>query len=46
VTGKADGTGLGLWVAKEIAADHQGTIAWGREQDMTCFTIELPLQTA
>jgi signal transduction histidine kinase len=44
VTGKPDGTGLGLWVAKEIVADHQGTLTWRREHERTCFTVELPLQ--
>lgn len=45
VTSKPDGTGLGLWVAKEIAADHEGTLTWRRDHGMTCFTLELSLQT-
>jgi signal transduction histidine kinase len=43
VTGKPDGTGLGLWVASQIVAMHRGTISWQRDGGLTCFTIELPL---
>jgi len=45
VTGKPDGTGLGLWVAKEIVMDHHGTLSWHGDHERTCFTVELPLQT-
>ncbi len=43
VTDKPDGTGLGLYVARQIAEDHEGTIQWQRQQDMTCFIVELPI---
>ena len=43
VTGKPDGTGLGLFVARQIAEAHRGSIGWDRQGDMTCFTVELPL---
>ena len=43
VTDKPDGTGLGLYVARQIAEDHEGTIQWRREQGMTCFVVELPM---
>jgi signal transduction histidine kinase len=42
VTGRPDGTGLGLFVARQIAEDHRGTLRWERRVGMTCFTLELP----
>ena len=42
VSEKPHGTGLGLYVARQIAEDHQGAIRWQRRDDMTCFTVELP----
>lgn len=42
VTDKADGTGLGLSVAREIARAHGGDILYLREQGETCFRVELP----
>jgi signal transduction histidine kinase len=42
VTGKPDGVGLGLSVAREVAMEHGGEIAWRRAEGLTCFTIELP----
>lgn len=42
VTGKPDGVGLGLSVAREVALEHGGQIAWHRADGMTYFTIELP----
>ncbi len=45
-TGKADGTGLGLAVAKRIVDAHGGTIEFAREEgNGTTFTVTLP-QTA
>lgn len=43
VTGKPEGTGLGLFVARQIAEDHGGTLRWERREGMTWFTVELPL---
>jgi len=43
VTEKPDGTGLGLYVARQTAEDHEGSIDWRRVGEMTCFTVELPL---
>ena len=43
VTEKPDGTGLGLFVARQVAEAHDGTVGWRRADGMTCFTLELPL---
>jgi signal transduction histidine kinase len=42
VTGKPDGIGLGLAVARRLIQAHGGSLDWQRRQDRTCFTIRLP----
>ncbi len=42
VTGKDQGIGLGLAVAKQAADAHSGRVAWARRGGHTVFTIELP----
>ncbi len=43
VTGRPDGTGLGLAVAREVAAAHEGEVRWHRDDGQTCFLLELPM---
>jgi signal transduction histidine kinase len=43
VTGKREGIGLGLAVARAVAEEHGGTLAWSRHEGCTRFTIALPL---
>jgi signal transduction histidine kinase len=42
VSGKREGVGLGLAVARRVAEDHGGHIAWQRDRECTEFRIELP----
>jgi len=42
VTDKPDGTGLGLYMARQIVEAHHGSICCEREEDMTCFIVQLP----
>jgi signal transduction histidine kinase len=43
VTGKQEGIGLGLAVAKAVAEEHGGKLSWSREPGRTRFVIALPL---
>ena len=44
VTGRADGTGLGLWIVREIASAHGGTTRIGLWNSGTTFEIAIPCQ--
>lgn len=44
VTGRADGTGLGLALAQEIVGRHHGRIDCRSEPGNTTFTVMLPLE--
>jgi signal transduction histidine kinase len=41
ITGKPEGIGLGLAVARHAIERHQGTLAWRREGERTVFVITL-----
>jgi nitrogen-specific signal transduction histidine kinase len=45
VTGKPEGIGLGLAVAKAVAEAHGGTLTWSRADGRTRFAISLPEPT-
>jgi two-component system nitrogen regulation sensor histidine kinase GlnL len=46
VTGKPEGTGLGLSVSREVARQHGGEIRWVRDAEWTQFVVELPVVRA
>ncbi len=43
VTGRADGTGLGLTIAQMLIHRHNGIIEYESRPGETCFTVLLPL---
>jgi two-component system nitrogen regulation sensor histidine kinase GlnL len=43
VSGRADGTGLGLALAQQVAREHHGILTWRSRPGHTVFTLLLPL---
>ncbi len=43
VSGRADGTGLGLALAQQVARAHRGVLVWRSRPGHTVFTLLLPL---
>ena len=44
VTGRRDGTGLGLALAQQIAAAHKGLLTYAPLEPGSRFSLRLPLQ--
>ncbi len=44
VSGRAEGTGLGLAQAQQVARAHRGVLVWHSRPGHTVFTLLLPLQ--
>jgi two-component system nitrogen regulation sensor histidine kinase GlnL len=42
VSGRANGSGLGLALAREIAREHGGELTWQRRARGSCFILLLP----
>lgn len=45
VTGRSEGTGLGLPIAQSLIHQHQGLIECESEPGRTCFSLYLPIST-
>jgi two-component system nitrogen regulation sensor histidine kinase GlnL len=46
VSGRAEGTGLGLALAQQVAREHRGALSYRSRPGHTVFTLLLPMQEA
>src|SRR5690606_35937288 len=46
VSGRAEGTGLGLALAQQVAREHRGSLAYRSRPGHTVFTLLLPMVAA
>jgi two-component system nitrogen regulation sensor histidine kinase GlnL len=46
VSGRSDGTGLGLGIAQDLVTRHGGLIEFDSAPGRTVFTISLPMESA
>lgn len=46
VSGRAEGTGLGLALAQQVAREHRGSLAYRSRPGHTVFTLLLPMDVA
>ena len=44
VSGRAEGSGLGLALAQQVAREHRGSLAYRSRPGHTVFTLLLPMQ--
>ncbi len=42
ISSKAEGVGLGLALAQQVAVEHGGRLSWERSDEKTCFRLALP----
>jgi two-component system nitrogen regulation sensor histidine kinase GlnL len=46
VSGRAEGSGLGLALAQQVVREHRGALAYRTRPGHTVFTLLLPMNTA
>jgi len=46
VSGRAEGSGLGLALAQQVAREHRGSLVYRSRPGHTVFTLLLPLPAA
>ena len=44
VSGRAEGSGLGLALAQQVAREHRGSLTYRSRPGHTVFTLLLPMQ--